>query len=239
MFFFIRHSSFVIRQSSIVNRQLIMLDLGSDSLFVTLFRGSLVLLMRLLFRIEHRGTENIPRNGPLVVAPNHVTYFDPFWISAGIRRKVRYMAWDKIFELPVVDPIFRWLGAFPVNLQNPEFGTFKVALQILRQREALMVFPEGGRSPDGSLQPFKEGAARLALRTGAEVLPVAVHGGSAVWGPKLLLPRPRKVWVDYLPPISCPATGSSSKVEFERAASELTEAIRSSIESRLKRGPTQ
>ena len=193
--------------------------------------------MRVLFRIEHRGTENIPRNGPLVITPNHVTYFDPFWISAGIRRKVRYMAWDMIFKLPLVDRIFHWLGAFPVNLENPEFGTFKVALQILKKGEALMVFPEGGRSPDDRLQPFKEGAARLALRTGAQVLPVVIHGGLAVWNRKMLFPRPHKVWVDYLPPISCPTTGSSSKVEFERAASALTEAIRTSIESRLKRGP--
>jgi 1-acyl-sn-glycerol-3-phosphate acyltransferase len=216
-----------------------MLDLASDTLFVRLFRNGMVFLMRVLFRIEHRGTENIPRNGPLVVTPNHVTYFDPFWISAGIRRKVRYMAWDMIFKLPLVDRIFRWLGAFPVNLENPEFGTFKVALQILKQGEALMVFPEGGRSPDGRLQPFKEGAARLALRTGAQVLPVVVHGGLAVWGRKLLFPRPRKVWVDYLPPISCPTTGSISKVEFERAASALTEKIHASIESRLELGPTQ
>ena len=214
-----------------------MLDLGSDSLFVRLFRNSLVFLMRLLFRIEHRGTEHIPRNGPLVITANHVTYFDPFWISAGIRRKVRYMAWDKIFELPLVDRIFRWLGAFPVNLENPEFSTFKVALQILRQGDALMVFPEGGRSSDGKLQPFKEGAARLALRTGAQVLPVVVHGGSAVWSRTMLFPRPGKIWVDYLPLISCPAAASISKVEFERAASALTEAVRSSIESRLRHGP--
>ena len=73
-----------------------MIDQGSNAISVKLLRAFLMGAMRVLFRIEHRGLGNIPANGPLVIAPNHVTYFDPFWVGAPIRRAVCFMAWDKI-----------------------------------------------------------------------------------------------------------------------------------------------
>ncbi len=192
--------------------------------------------MRVLFRIEHRGMENIPSDGPLIVTPNHVTYFDPFWVGVRVYRALRFMAWDKIFTIPVVASIFKWLGAFPVSLENPEFSSYKAALTILKNGEALMLFPEGGRSPDGSLQPFKEGAARLALKTGATVLPVAVHGGDKVWSPQMIFPRPRKVCVEYLKPIPCPKMDSRGREEFEDAVASLLREIRATIALRLVEG---
>lgn len=190
--------------------------------------------MRICFRIEHHGRENIPPNGPLIITANHVTYFDPFWIAVRVYRALRFMAWDKIFRYPLLRNIFRWLGAFPVNLDNPEFGAYKVALRVLRRGEALMIFPEGGRSPDGILQPFKEGAAWLALKTGAAILPAVVHGGDRVWSPKMTFPRPRKVSIDYLPPIRLTKLDNTSKHEFERAAAALTATLRDAITTRIR-----
>ena len=141
----------------------------------------MLFLMRLLFRIEHSGMEHVPTTGPVIFVANHVTYFDPFWIAVRVYRTLRFMAWDKIFSIPLAGSIFRWFGAFPVSLDNPESSAFKAALTVLRKGEALMIFPEGGRSPDGRLMHFKPGAARLALRTGAAVVPVVVHGGAGVW----------------------------------------------------------
>ncbi len=207
--------------------QLPMLDQGKETLDVRLLRGALLLLMHVLFRIEHHGMENIPREGPLLIVANHTTYFDPFWVSVRIYRAVRYMAWDKIFKFPLAGAVFRWLGAFPVSLENPETGAFKTCLRVLRRNEALVIFPEGGRSPDGSLLPFKEGAAHLALKTGATVLPVVIHGGMRVWGPSMLLPRPRKVSVEYLPPIP-PA-------QHVPTVAQLTEQMHEAIRSHLAR----
>jgi 1-acyl-sn-glycerol-3-phosphate acyltransferase len=137
------------------------------------------------------------------------------------------MAWDKIFRLPIAGAVLRWLGAFPVSLENPESGAFKVALQILRRSEALMIFPEGGRSPDGNLLPFKEGAAHLALKLCVTILPVVVFGGQRVWGPKMRLPLPRKVRVEYLAPIM--------PDQFEKSVPGLTVQIRNVILSRLQK----
>jgi len=203
-----------------------MLDQGRITLGVKLLRGSLLLLMRILFRIEHSGLGNIPAEGPLLVVANHNTYFDPFWIAVRIYRATRFMAWDKIFKFPVAGALFRWLGAFPVSLENPETSALKASVRILRQGEALMIFPEGGRSPDGNLLPFKEGAAHLALKFGVPVLPVVVHGGNRVWGPKMIFPMPRKVRVEYLPAIH--------PDRFERSTEGLTRQLREVIESRLK-----
>jgi 1-acyl-sn-glycerol-3-phosphate acyltransferase len=200
-----------------------MIDIGQNTLGVRLLRGILLFCMRILFRIEHNGMEWIPRNGPLIIAANHVTYFDPFWIAVRMTRKVHFMAWDKIFTFPPAGWLFHWLGAFPVNLGSPEYSAFKAALRILKNEEALMIFPEGGRSPDGVLMEFKDGASRLALRTGAAIVPVVVHGGERVWSSRMILPRPGKVRVEYLEPIyPCPG-------ELDCDEADLTDRIRRRI----------
>lgn len=211
-----------------------MIDQSRNNLPVRSLRAALLVLMKILFRIEHHGMENIPSGGPLVVTANHVTYFDPFWIGVRVYRTMRFMTWDKVFENPISDAIFRWFGAFPVSLENAESGAYKASMKILHKGQALMVFPEGGRSRDGNLLPFKEGAARLALRTGATILPVAVIGGEKIWSARMRFPRPRKVRIEYLPPISCPRIRSESKEDFSRATAELTERIRNVIEERLR-----
>lgn len=210
-----------------------MLDTGSRTLGVRCLRGALWGLMRVLFRIEHRGFEKVPPAGPILIVPNHVCYFDPFWIGVAIHRRLRFMAWDRIFAIPGVASLFRWLAAFPVSLAAPESSAYRASLEILRRGEALMIFPEGGRSPDGSVQPFKEGAARLALRGGATIVPVAILGGHDVWGPQRWLPRPRKVVVECLDPIPCPRA-SLAKAEFDSAAASLTAQIRSAIAARVQ-----
>jgi 1-acyl-sn-glycerol-3-phosphate acyltransferase len=136
-----------------------MLDAGKNSLGVRVLRAMMLRLMRIFFRIEHSGMECIPPKGPLLIVSNHVTYFDPFWIGVACYRRIRFMAWDKIFSFAPAGMLFRWLGAFPVSLTRPESGAYKTALRILKEGEALVIFPEGGRSTDGSLMDFKNGAA--------------------------------------------------------------------------------
>jgi len=202
-----------------------MIDEGKNTIGIKLLRGTLLLLMRLLFRIEHYGWERIPANGPLLIISNHVTYFDPFWIGVRCYRAIRFMAWDKLFSFAPAGMLFRWFGAFPVSLTNPESGAYKRALNTLRRGEALVIFPEGGRSSDGQLMPFKEGFAHLALRTGATILPVLIQGGERVWGPAMRLPRPGKVRVNFLEPLP--------KECFAKTARELAIQVRSMMEKQV------
>ncbi len=209
-----------------------MIDEGKNSIGIRLLRGTLLLIMRLLFRIEHHGCERIPPHGPVLIVSNHVTYFDPFWIGVRCYRATRFMAWDKLFSFAPLAMLFRWFGAFPVNLTNPESRAFKQALRVLQGDEVLVIFPEGGRSSDGRFMPFKEGAASLALRTGATIVPVIIQGGERVWSPRMLLPRPGKVHVWFLDPIP--------KEFFSGTASELTMQFRRVMEDAAShRHPTQ
>ena len=178
-----------------------MLDAGKNSFGVRLLRATVLTMMRILFRIEHSGMDGIPTSGPLLIVSNHVTYFDPFWIGVACYRRIRFMAWDKIFSFAPAGILFRWFGAFPVSLTRPESGAYKTALRILKEGEALVIFPEGGRSTDGSLMNFKNGASKLALKSGASIVPVAIVGGEKVWSRGMRLPRPAKVRVFFLPPI--------------------------------------
>jgi 1-acyl-sn-glycerol-3-phosphate acyltransferase len=202
-----------------------MIDQGKKTWDVRVLRGFLRTLMRLLFRIEHRGMEHIPAEGPLIVVANHTTYLDPFLVSVRVYRALRFMAWDKIFIFSWSRRLFTWLGAFPVSLENPEASAYKNSVKILRNGEALMIFPEGGRSPDGRLMPFKEGAGRLAIKLGVPILPVVIHGAIKVWGPGMIIPLPRKITVEFLPLLK--------PDQFEPTPRELMDRLSSTIAARL------
>ena len=156
---------------------------------------------RVLFKIEFFGVENIPPSGACIITPNHLTYFDPIWITIPVERRVYYMAWDKPFEIPGLGLLMRSFGAFPVNLDAIDSSAQREAKEVLRSGRALVIFPEGGRTKTGRLMPFKMGAFRFALTHGVPIVPVTIKGAERVWPVGRMLPRPGKVTVTYHPPI--------------------------------------
>jgi 1-acyl-sn-glycerol-3-phosphate acyltransferase len=190
-------------------------------------------LCRLLFRIEFRGTENIPLEGPCIIAPNHVTYADPIWVSIPVRRPVRYMAWDRMFRIPVLGFMMRVFGAFPVRLEGGDVSAQREAVELLRQGQALVIFPEGGRSKDGALMPFKLGAFRLALSQGVPILPVTIAGAYEVWPVGQLLPHPGKLTVTYHPVIQVEALPDPSREELKAKARLLAKAAQDAVATSL------
>ena len=190
---------------------------------------------KLLWRIKYSGTENIPTNleGGLVIAANHQTYFDPFWIAFQIHRKFRFMAWDKAFNWFLVGDVIRYLGAFPVSIDGS--GTRKAmveSLRALRGGATLFIFPEGSRGfSDGKLLEFKSGTVRIAMQAGVPILPVTIRGANKVWAQDIKYPRFRKVEILFHPLIEIP---KSEDIEDEhKYAEELTEKLRIIIESEL------
>lgn len=191
---------------------------------------------RLLWRIEYHGLANVPpeRPGGLLVVANHQTYFDPFWICAPLRRKYRFMAWDKAFEWFFVGWLIRYLGSFPVDTKR---GTTKNVLResyaALADGATLLIFPEGARTfPDGRLLEFKTGAVRVALDSGAPILPVTVRGAHRVWSQTMKFPQFRqKVEVFYHPPFTPPppAAGEDRRAHLERVTARLAEIIGSKL----------
>ncbi|MGI9862204.1 lysophospholipid acyltransferase family protein [Moorella naiadis] len=139
------------------------------------------LFLRFICRWEVRGRENIPEVGPVVLVANHTSYLDPVAVGVACPRLVRFMAKEELFRLPIFKYIIKGLQAFPVRREEADRAALKTALQVLRQDQVLGIFAEGTRSPDGQLLPFQAGAAVLALKTGASLVPVAVKDTNRIF----------------------------------------------------------
>jgi 1-acyl-sn-glycerol-3-phosphate acyltransferase len=167
----------------------------------TLSRWIVMGVARLWFRIEFEGTEHIPKAGPFLLAPNHVSYLDPFWVSLPVGRPMRYMTWDEMTRKPIIGPLMRAYGAFPVDIRRGDRLALRRAADQLQRGGGLVVFPEGGRTSTGELMSFKPGAILLALEAGVPIIPATILGGYEAYSRHHLLPRPRKVRVRYHPPL--------------------------------------
>ncbi len=183
----------------------------------------------LLHRIEHRGKAHWPRTGPLLVTSNHPTLWDPWLVGMGTSRFVYWMAWDEIFDWPLIGRAVRAYHAFPVDLEKPKVSTLRRAKSVLRRGGALGVFPEGGRTTGerGELDPFKPGVARLALSLDAPILPVSIKGARRAWPKQRSYPLPGpRITVTYHPVI-VPSLflPDAPKRDREKALLEKLEAV--------------
>src|SRR6266851_1973571 len=155
---------------------------------------------RLFWKIELLGVENVPDEGGLIIAANHQTYIDPFWISLAIKRPTRYLAWSAAFKWPFVGKFLTLFGAWPLQLEGSDPAAIRRTLQWLRNGGAVVIFPEGGRGQlDGSLVHFKAGAARVALDTDVPILPVTIRGANRVWPNNRRFPRLGSIEIIYHP----------------------------------------
>ena len=156
--------------------------------------------LRLWFRVRFSGVQNIPDRGPAIIAANHKNFLDPFFLGLATRRHVRFMAKAELFRPPLGRVLVR-LGAFPVRRGEADADSVTTARAILDDGGLVVMFLEGTRvdMPDALGSPH-HGAARLALATGAPILPAAVAGTSKLFlGP---FPKPRTVRVSFLPLVS-------------------------------------
>lgn len=186
---------------------------------------------RFYFRIEFEGVERVPTSGAMIVAPNHVSYLDPLWVSIPINRPLRYMTWDKMTRLPLLGPLMLAYGSFPVNLERGDRAALKASLEQLRAGGGLMIFPEGGRTKTGRLMEFKPGVIRLALETRAPIVPVTIIGGYRAFSPHHFFPHPLKVKVVYHDPI-CLVT-PTDQAELKQYQEDQTAKLQSLIASAL------
>ncbi len=140
-------------------------------------RAVVIGVARTLWGLRVIGAENVPLHGPLIVASNHVAYLDPPLLGAAAPRRISYMAKIELFGIPVLGPLIRALGAFPVDRGKGDVNAIKVSVRTLREGVAVGIFPEGGRNPDGRHRA-KTGAALLAQLSGAPVVPAYLSGTS-------------------------------------------------------------
>ena len=189
-------------------------------------------LCRAYFGLELSGLDNIPTSGPLIITPNHQTYADPALVTIPVRRRVYYMAWNRLFEIPGFSWFIRRLRAFPVRIDSANPTSMREAVRVLTAGHVLMVFPEAERTRTGRVERFKLGAFRLATTLGVPVLPVTIAGGHESWPPAQVLPRRGHIVITYHPPLKPDAS-----LEPRQAATALAQRARAIIAGALGEVP--
>lgn len=149
---------------------------GPVTLSYRLARTLVTAVLKVLFFWRVEGREHIPPEGPVLLCCNHLSAWDPPVVGCAATRQVYFMAKRELWRIPVLRTVITALGAYPVDRDRVDISTVRRSLQILEQGGTLGLFPEGTRSRTGRLGPLRSGAAKLALRTGAAVVPMAIIG---------------------------------------------------------------
>jgi 1-acyl-sn-glycerol-3-phosphate acyltransferase len=208
---------------------------GVSRWFYALVRGIVSPLFRLYFRMHISGADCIPSEGPAVVAPNHKSFWDSFFIGVCTRRHVRFMAKTELIEARYGRLLVR-LGAFPVRRGQADADALETARTILRQGGLLALFPEGTRVRDPEeLGHPRRGAGRLALETGAPLVPCAITGTEKIF--RHGFPVPRRVQVAFSPPIPVSDLTATPEAATELISDTLWPEVESEYR-RLRARPT-
>jgi 1-acyl-sn-glycerol-3-phosphate acyltransferase len=150
---------------------------------------------RAMSRISIEGAvDEIPRDGPLIIAANHASNLDApvlgAWLIPKLGRRIHWLGKRELFAWPIVGWVAANGGVHPVDRGSADVEAFRLASRILEGGHVLFVFPEGTRSPAGALQEARDGLALLALRSGAPIVPIGIGGSNRVWPKGQRLPHP-------------------------------------------------
>jgi cytidylate kinase len=193
-----------------------------------------VAFMRLAFRVESRGGENIPARGPVLLVANHSSVLDPPLVGGVSDRQLSFLAKAELFEIPLFGELIRRLNARPIRREGSDPGALRAAMRVLEEGRALLIFPEGTRGDEGVIRPAKTGAGMLAVLSGAAVVPVFVRGSGRAWPRGRRFPRPAKVTITFGRALRFEVErGADRKRQYEIASREMMEAI-----ARLRDGTT-
>jgi 1-acyl-sn-glycerol-3-phosphate acyltransferase len=181
---------------------------GVNPVVYWLSRAVLQPVFHLYFRLSRVGREHIPADGPVILAANHRSFLDPFVIGCMTRRPIHYVAKKELFANRFAAWMLNSLGAFPIDRGAADVGAMETAQAILERGECVLIFPEGTRTRPGPLASPKRGLGRLALLTGAPVVPVAVIGTESVRRGWRI--RPHKVRIRAVRPLRFPRLADPS-----------------------------
>jgi len=193
-------------------------------------RGLCVVLAKLLFRLEIRGREHLPTQGPFVLAPVHRSNLD-FLLAATTRRpRMRYMGKASIWKWKPLGRFVSMLGAFPVHRGSADRESLRTCLQIIENGESLVMFPEGTRREGPVVEDLFDGPAYVAARTGVPLVPVGIGGSAEAMPVGAKLIRPHKIVVVVGEPVLPPVGDGSGRVK-RRVVREMTDQLQARLQA--------
>ena len=199
-----------------------------------IFKASVLRALRLWSRPQVEGLEKLPAGGVLIVG-NHLSFSDSFFLGAVLPRRLTFLAKSSYFDGPgirgwLTAQFFRALGQVPVDRSGGPAGdaALRAGSEVLRGGGLLGIYPEGTRSPDGRLHKFRTGVARMALRSGAPVIPVGLIGTDQVLPPGSSRWRRAPVEVHFGQPLHFP--GRTEDERSARALREVAETVREAVQ---------
>ncbi len=131
-------------------------------------------------RLEVQGVNNIPKEGGVLFLSNHVSFLDPVIVGSAANREIHYMARSNAFDIPGLGKLIAVFNAYPVNRGAPDLGALRKTISLLKDGNAVLIFPEGTRSVDGTLGKARDGACFIAHRAGVPTIPVFHSGAERV-----------------------------------------------------------
>lgn len=176
--------------------------------FFDLCRQALKLLFKVVYRAKHEGLANIPDRGPVLLVANHQSFFDPPFIGCWVgRRQIDFLARGGLFGFKPFGWLIETLHAMPIRQGSGDSGAMKEVLRRLGEGRAMLIFPEGSRTPDGEMQVFQRGIAVVLKRAQCDIVPVGISGVYDAWPRHKRLPRlfSKPIRVVYGQPISSEA----------------------------------
>jgi len=140
-----------------------------------------------------RGRQHIPREGGLLVASNHISFWDPPMVGSALPREVHFLAKEELFRTPGLGWLIRSLNSIPIRRGVADLSGLARALEVLRQGDALLLFPEGSRMRDGELHPPRPGVGMMAVQADVPIVPCYLEGAHRAWPKGAWIPRPRRL----------------------------------------------
>ena len=194
-------------------------------MFYTVARFILFLLFKMFFNLRIFGKENFPVRGPVIVAPNHVSFLDPMIIGVGAPRKINYLARDTLFRRRIFAKILKWCHVSPIKRETGDINAFKLALSKLSQGKPLLIFPEGTRSKDGNLQEPKSGIGFLQASLKVSILPCYIKGSMEAWPRHSRFPKCSPVSVYFGKPLDIKDFSGTKRERYLNIAAQAMDAI--------------
>lgn len=194
-------------------------------MFYPIGKFFLQMFFKLCCRIRYIDQSNVPEKGGIIVASNHTSYYDPFAVGAGINQKICYMAKKELFTKDLQGWFITNMGAFPIDREKLDKTAMKTAAEIIKNGDALGIFPEGTRSDDDSVGEGHMGAAMFSLQTGAPIIPAA-HIGTTHALIRKFPPRWKRFMVKYGKPIRPEDFEGSRKEKMQKITQAVMESIR-------------